>query len=158
MNTAFVEDTPSINVRGWSLTPPSNSVDAGGVTLPVTWESYSLGLRCWFVCPACERRQLKLYWYQDSWACRKCHRLVYRSQWLSKWQRLKKRESELFHKVTRGRPKGQHRRTYQKLTREFELVNDIGFKAFLAGFHGGKQKVLEGVGLKTIKDTVNHRG
>ncbi len=71
---------------------------------------------------------------------------------------MKKRESELFHKVTRGRPKGQHRRTYQKLTREFELVSDIGFKAFLAGFRGGKQEFLAGLRLKTIKDIVKHGG
>jgi len=144
-NTAFVEDTPSINVRGCPLTPLTNSVEAGGVTLPVTWESYSLGLRCWFVCPACERRQLKLYWFKDSWACRKCHGLVYRSQWLSKWQRLLSQREELLNEVKGGRTKWQHLKTFDRRVEQLVYVDEVTCRAFLASLIGNKGRFLRAI-------------
>lgn len=47
------------------------------------------GLRWWFVCPHCQRRQGKLYWSNEDIGCRKCFRLYYSSQSEGKMDRMR---------------------------------------------------------------------
>ena len=54
----------------------------GGFALTTTTPRFG-GLRYWLLCPRCGRRVGKLY-LVDRWACRRCHKLSYQSQRLSK--------------------------------------------------------------------------
>ena len=120
----------------------SESLRAAGISLPTnarvwvvpTHPTYG-GDRWWFVCPACGRRCGAIYclpWgYSRShgmvWACRDCQNLVYPSQREGTGERgLRK-----LRKILRGagaawssnclprhRPKGMHRRTFQRLEAE----------------------------------------
>jgi hypothetical protein len=53
-----------------------------GVNLITTKLTY--GKRTWFECPACNGRARFLYWVKDAYKCRKCHSLVYGSQFYHK--------------------------------------------------------------------------
>jgi hypothetical protein len=44
------------------------------------------GKRPWFLCPSCNRRVVVLY-HCGYFGCRRCHRLAYKSQQVSKWER-----------------------------------------------------------------------
>jgi len=85
------------------------------------------GGRFWFRCPSCNKRRTKLY-YRNTWMqCRECHRLPYRCQQLSQFDRaawtlskIKRRlgdKSGLFTRVVH-RPKGMHAKTFSRLSAE----------------------------------------
>jgi len=58
--------------------------DRNGVrcqTLPLEWTKCNFGgYQPWFNCPDCRRRAAKLYFRHSRFVCRKCCRLIYRSQ------------------------------------------------------------------------------
>lgn len=94
------------------------------------------GVRFWFVCPrsGCERRCRVLYRprYANAraLACRKCHRMVYKTQRTGATSRLVRkldRKSDRF-VVTDGwveKPKGMHWRRYHRLCDEIDLLSEM---------------------------------
>jgi hypothetical protein len=88
-------------------------------------------VRWWFVC-RCGRRVARLYVPQghSRLACRTCHRLAYKSQRLSRPDRLRRRATKMWQKIgeettcqverARGtrRPKWMRRATYWRIRRE----------------------------------------
>jgi hypothetical protein len=73
------------------------------------------------LCPACNEIKSVLI-YQETWKCRSCHKLLYRTQHLDRvtilWERMKRLESV----VGYARPKGMHAKTYRPLRKKY---NDL---------------------------------
>lgn len=89
------------------------------------------GQRPWFVCPVCGCRRLKLY-CGEAFLCRACLGLQYQSTRDSRPLRLVRRlnrlRGQLGGVVVAGellpeRPKGMHRRTYNRLVEQEVAVN-----------------------------------
>ncbi len=115
------------------------------VTITYTNCNYG-GRRPWFICPNCNKRVAKLYSDGPRFLCRHCYRLAYTSQ-------KERAEFRLLHKVqdirTRlggsaatmdpfpDRPKGMHRRTYNRLQCE-ALLYESRMWAAMAEHHGIK--------------------
>ncbi|HET8629898.1 MAG TPA: hypothetical protein VFL91_20955, partial [Thermomicrobiales bacterium] len=85
------------------------------------------GRRPWFVCPGCGRRAAVLYLGGAGWRCRRCERLVYRSQRQGQHDRALTKARRLRARLGGGagplapfppRPRGMHRATYARLRRE----------------------------------------
>ncbi len=80
------------------------------------------GLRTWFVCGCCKKRAAKLFLVHTHFYCRRCQKLPYKSQQMSKVDRLYARKHELGAKTFSfyehgegwGKPKGQHWTTFEK--------------------------------------------
>ena len=92
------------------------------------------GERQWFACPAvgCGRRVAKLYGGRV-FACRLCHELAYPSQREAEHDRLARRADAIRARLgwepgldglQGGRPKGMHRRTFERLSSEVEWLSD----------------------------------
>ena len=82
------------------------------------------GHRRWFACPTCNRRVAVLYGAGRSFACRGCKALAYASQGESDDDRAARRANRIRKRLgwppgilngSGTRPKGMHRRTYQRL-------------------------------------------
>jgi hypothetical protein len=87
------------------------------------------GHRRWFACPACGRRVAVLYGAGRLFACRRCKGLAYASQGESGDDRAARRADRIRKRlgwmpgILNGpgtRPKGMHRRTYERLLAEHE--------------------------------------
>ena len=87
------------------------------------------GYRPWFICPAqgCGHRVAVLYGGRGIFACRHCYQLVYESQREQPHDRALRRVQAIRMKLGGsgsmaepfpGKPKGMHRRTYQRLCLE----------------------------------------
>ena len=125
MKTTFVENTPCMNVRDFALVPYTRSVAIDEQTIKIAWKPYKLGFGSWFLCPDCGRRCINLYMKNGWWACRKCHKLYYYSQWLSKEERLLKEYHELLPLLETGKPKWQHESTHRRKMSRFGAIQDI---------------------------------
>lgn len=75
------------------------------------------GTRSWLICPLCEKRYAKLYLRNTHFACRNCQNLRYNSQALDPLARHQWAYSKLQTRLSDHelRPKGMHRRTYERL-------------------------------------------
>jgi hypothetical protein len=108
-------------------------LDLRGRSIPqrirVSWTKVHLGgERPWMHCPHCERRVVKLYRGLGGYFCRECvGNPLYASQRLSPQGRAHYRACKLrlrldgeaqLSKPFPERPRGMHRRTYQRLRRE----------------------------------------
>ena len=128
------------------------TVDPGGedekclsYRVPIIWTPCNLGgERPWFVCPntCCGRKATKLYLHGGYFVCRHCTGLGYRSQREDAWSRLVRRAQRARAKAGGGlnliepfplKPKGMHRRTYQRLRREEQACFDGLLRAFPEG-------------------------
>lgn len=88
------------------------------------WTGQHLGgKRCWFLCPTCERRCRVIYG-GTYFRCRKCHGLVYSSQYepfpVGNLNQLDKIRQRLGGSIGLSnpfppKPKGMHRKTYKRL-------------------------------------------
>jgi hypothetical protein len=67
--------------------------------------------RRYFLCPTCTEARRDLY-YCQSWACARCHRLLYRSQLIDKEVKLWEERDRLRALLKKDRPKGMHNTTY----------------------------------------------
>src|SRR5262249_39726998 len=69
------------------LTWPNNECQRLSVTILLTYPNFG-GFRQWFECPGCQRRVGKLYSPDPAsdFRCRRCHKLVYRSQYEWLWR------------------------------------------------------------------------
>ena len=102
-------------------------------SLQVSWEHCRFGgRRPFFQCPACNRRVLYLYGFRR-YLCRNCHRLSYPSQRERESDRAQRRANRI--RIQLGgepgwqrippRPKGMHRRTYDRMVREIVVADTI---------------------------------
>jgi hypothetical protein len=91
------------------------------------------GVRPWFLCPAigCGARVAILYGGKY-FACRHCYHLVYPSQRENKCKRMMRKISKIkrcmgwgadAESYTKGRPKGMHWQTYDKLYDHYEILD-----------------------------------
>ena len=109
------------------------------VKLTYTACSYG-GSRPWFICPinGCGRRVALLYGTGKYFACRHCYNLAYGSQQENRLDRLQRKlrnirkrlEVEPYGDETPERPKGMHKRTYQKLMWKYHHYNNQVWNAF----------------------------
>lgn len=95
------------------------------------------GKRPWFRCPRCETRRARLHFVADSWACRVCHDLRYRSQRLPLAERQFDRARWIRREVLgqRGwimvldplppRPKGMKLRRYLELSLQVDAYETV---------------------------------
>jgi len=100
----------------------------------VTWTPCRYGgMRCWFRCPACDRRCTRLFLplFLTRYACRQCHNLRYRSQRLSmpaRWDhRADKIVATLGGEADDGlvyKPRGMHWRTFHRLMDRVQELHD----------------------------------
>lgn len=107
------------------------------------------GTRPWFLCPGrgCGRRVAILYSCGGYFLCRQCHRLAYECQRESDLDRTARRLRKLTSRLCEWatifdgmppRPKGMHRRTYDRREREYRwrkrLMNLEAIGRFGPGF------------------------
>jgi hypothetical protein len=121
----------------------------------VSWERGGFGgQRPFFHCPDCTRRVLHLYGL-GRYLCRHCHRLCYPSQRECDSDRAQRRANRI--RVELGgepgwqnipsRPKGMHRRTYDRLINKIivaDAVTDDGAVRLLARLQTSVQKGARG--------------
>lgn len=99
------------------------------------------GERYYFSCPYCCLRTSRLY-YLGYFACRQCHCLAYRSQnmsnedrWLMKRDRLLQRYGATFEEASySSKPKGKHKKTFERVVEEFQFLTDYGIHIFFNRF------------------------
>lgn len=93
------------------------------------------GHRYWLACPSigCGRRVAKLYFSGSHFACRHCLDIHYQSQHEARHDRLARKAHKLRKRLgwPRGfiygiwdRPKGMHRKTFERLSMEAEAVTE----------------------------------
>jgi hypothetical protein len=99
------------------------------------------GERVWFFCPGCGQRAAKLYLYSPYFRCRSCCRLPYASQQETALDRASRKARKLRRKLSDEggigdpiweKPKGMHRRTFERLKAKAEEQDGIADFAFLA--------------------------
>jgi hypothetical protein len=76
-----------------------------------------------FLCPRCERscKHIVFTW---RWHCKKCSNLPYRRQSIGSKVAAHERRDALESQVARGRPKGMHHCTYEKLVQELKELRE----------------------------------
>lgn len=79
-----------------SLSPQSSGCSGGEVLLPLVRAATNPTYRKpYFRCPLCAKRSGQLVLAHEEWACRQCHGLRYRSQYLGPAHRQQQRRDEL---------------------------------------------------------------
>lgn len=103
------------------------------------------GERHWFLCPArgCGKRVAVIYG-GGIFACRKCYRLAYPSQREDVADRAARRAQRIRDRMGWhggvlegsgwGKPKGMHRRTYERLNRQHDILEAVVNRVFNARF------------------------
>jgi hypothetical protein len=96
------------------------------------------GWRQYFICPDCGRLSLVLFGLSPraNFACRVCQRLAYASEAETPIDRCWRRQRKIEIKLAddRGRPKGMRRRTFERLCRTWEAIEERKDELFLPGF------------------------
>lgn len=83
------------------------------------------GVRLWFICPKCGKRITNIY-VDTVVACRNCLGLRYQCEYEDEMSRLQSKTRKIFDRIGNDcvRPKGMHRKTYERLICEaIELQN-----------------------------------
>jgi len=112
--------------------------------IPFDWTSCHFGgKRIWFKCPFCKRRVAIIYGTGKYFACRKCNNLTYQSCNEPDFQRMLDKAYKLKEKLggeagletlMPSKPKGMHKKTYQKLLEEIERLEWAGEIGMLRRF------------------------
>ena len=95
------------------------------------------GERPWFRCPGCQRRVAVLCGDDRLFLCRHCYRLPYTSQYETRLDRLYRKLRKLRDRVGEQyarKPKGMHRRTWERLrdqALDAEMIWDLAREATL---------------------------
>jgi hypothetical protein len=152
MGKRFIENTMCVNAKSFDLKPGTYFVKIEQVMVNIEWEKYLLGVRPWFLCPACGRRCKFFYYHNNVWSCRICQKLVYQSQWISKWQKLVEKEQGLYEAVRNGKPKWKQWQSQNLLLRKFKAINQILNVTMLAAVEGRQTKILHKVNRRLIEE------
>ena len=83
------------------------------------------GVRLWFICPKCGKRIANIY-VDTVVSCRNCLGLRYQCEYEDEMSRLQSKTRKIFDRIGNAcvRPKGMHRKTYERLICEaIELQN-----------------------------------
>ena len=126
-SVSLVRDGPFLRVS-WHNDPRSSKI-----TCPVQLTStpgHFGGLRRWFYCPSCGRRTGSVFILENSIGCRVCCHLTYQSQRDDRQHRVLTRALRIRNRLggtgsafTPGpRPKGMHRRTYDRLVKQLQQL------------------------------------
>ena len=134
----------SFNIRDWKRGERWGNAEYGDVQIDWT-RLPSGGERPWFLCPKCGRRCGVLYALQSRIICRVCGGLTYQSQ-NEPMHFLALRKAQKIHGRLGGsgdvtesfpsRPRYMHRRTYQRLWRQYQAAVEQyanGLRPLLAG-------------------------
>jgi hypothetical protein len=107
----------------------ANERNLVGQRVSIVWTNCHFGSRRpWFVCRHCDRRAAILYLSGGLFACRRCLGLAYLSQQETPKSRRIRRARKLRMRLGGGeslgdpfpaKPKGMHRRTYDRLCRRY---------------------------------------
>ena len=73
------------------------------------------------LCPQCSAKKSTIF-FKDEWACAKCHKLGYRSQYVDSKHVEWKEYDELLILTSNGRPKGMHDKTFARMRRQLEIL------------------------------------
>lgn len=98
---------------------PSGAVEAyaGEVAVDFVFRDAGMHRReVYAICPRCRGTVKQLIAKDHRWLCRSCHGLVNRSSLIRHNARLTETVEQLEAEVGRGRPKGMHNATYERLT------------------------------------------
>jgi hypothetical protein len=122
------ERARKVDIRRWKRAWPVVTLPDGHEVQVVTTPCHFGHKRYWFLCPSCGRRCAILY----PWVCRVCASGRYESESLSPEDRLMRRAFRLRERLgQRGgglfgdvpeRPRGMHRRTYERLVAQGEAI------------------------------------
>jgi hypothetical protein len=124
-----------------SYSEPSEAASSVTTTIRLTETACNFGGgRVWFLCPTCERRTGSIFLVEPTPKCRVCLRLKYQSQREGAPDGILNRAILIRNRLQgRGsafsygaKPKGMHRRTYQRLVGELERLRRT-FYGCLAG-------------------------
>lgn len=99
------------------------------------------GYRKWLICPCCGERKRVFYisetWWRIHWvACRSCAGLAYPTNRMRRFQRLEHRSKRIEERLHWGeddepcRPKGMHKKTFDRLVSEYEALIDEASEAY----------------------------
>jgi hypothetical protein len=106
------------------------------------------GTRLWFKCLSCGRRCRILYG-GNRFRCRLCYRLKYETQYEPDFARAATRALKIRERLGADggiadpfpeRPKGMHRRTYERLSQEEEKLQSAWSQGIFAKFRGGRSQ------------------
>jgi hypothetical protein len=130
-------------------------------SVPLEWTPcYFGGSRPWFRCPGvvngvpCGRRVAILYGAGRYFLCRHCYDLRYETQYEDEAGRLRIRAQKIHQRLggdgnlSMGfppRPKGVHRRTYERLRREGELADTASLVLTLQRFEASSSELAAGM-------------
>jgi hypothetical protein len=103
-----------------------------------TWTRCNFGgKRIWFVCPFCSRRCAVVYSCGKYFACRMCGNVAYQTQNETHRERLFAKAEKLREKIGADpgaanplpyfKPKGMHQKTWMRIMRQIERLEDRGF-------------------------------
>lgn len=118
------------------LSVPGKEMHMTNVELDKTAQHFG-GNRVWWKCPCCNERVGLLYWQACRWQCRKCAELVHPSTRETESSSAYSRVNRVRRKLrwfggllspAAGRPRGMHRKTYNRLLKELAEaeVNAVG--------------------------------
>ena len=144
---AQLEDLQTLDIRKlkqkgilpYGMACSALTIDDYKIALAITTPNYG-GLRHWLLCPWCGCKRTCLYKYHHEWKCRKCLKLLYRSQSYDKryqaWHQAQKIEARLGE--GRSKPKGMHWSTYDLLISDLYEYEE---KAINIAMHGLYQRL-----------------
>lgn len=125
---AYASDADALSVSWFTYTMPDQPRRGGTTSISVGWTKANVGgERVHLLCPACGDEREKLYLVANQWACRRCHRLVHRTQRMSTIDRNFMKIDDLRRQLAWDgkrvhRPKGMHNSTYVRLVNELHDV------------------------------------
>jgi hypothetical protein len=102
------------------------------------------GKRLWFACPSCQRKCRILYG-GSLFRCRRCHGLKYETQYEPAFARAATRALKIRERLGSAggiddgfpkRPKGMHRRTYERLREQEVRLQSVWASGLLSRFGG----------------------
>ena len=145
----LIDNTRSIHIRDvqGGLANGAETIQLDDAAIQIAWTATRLGgKRAYLICPMCASRVAALY-AAPNLACRRCHRLAYRSENLtSLWRRnekLRKLQAKAGADASRlpcilAKPKWMRWHTYLNLRHKIRAADHDFAVAFLRSRHGSE--------------------
>lgn len=128
---AQLEDLASIHIHDVLTKIPEGSIAQSftinnkNIYLSHTQPHYG-GIRHWILCPRCNKRRIRIYWFRGSYQCRSCTGLLYRSQSYDKLRQAthQKNKYELILDYSLSKPKWMRWSTFERIERNICKYDD----------------------------------